>query len=186
MRQTRQARQASNLYLKMDPVRQSLLRATAGQCGRDSAHCSLQTVRDVATMDGPSFLAHDETSDASLYCVATLHRYGLPYDCAKSENQLLPEMCACYNAPLWDQSLTASRADRIFVWQSHLGRCGGDGRSHQAHDVVKLAMKLLVLTSGEPAGRAFPKESVLIEPPHPPSNGQISTGRHLCSGKWVT
>ena len=35
MRQTRQARQASNLYMKMDPVRQS----NASQCGRDSAHC---------------------------------------------------------------------------------------------------------------------------------------------------
>jgi hypothetical protein len=43
---------------------------------------------------------------------------------------------------------------------------GGDGRRHQAHDDVKFAMKRLVLTSNEPAGRAFPKESVLIEPPH--------------------
>jgi hypothetical protein len=62
----------------MDPVRQSLLRANAGQCGRDTAHCSLQTVRVVATMDGPSFLAHEETSEASLYCAATFYRYGLP------------------------------------------------------------------------------------------------------------
>jgi len=116
MRQTRQARQASNLYLKMDPVRQSLLRANACQCGRDSAHCSLQTVREVAAMNCPSSLTHDETSGASLFCVAILHRYGLPYDNAKLENQLLPETCACCNAPLWDPSQTASRADHIFVW----------------------------------------------------------------------
>ena len=114
-------------------------------------------MRDVATMDVPSFLAHDETSDASLYCAATLHRYGLPYDYAKLENQLRPETCACCNAPLWEPGLTASRADRIIVWQSHLGRCGGDGRRHQAHDVVQLAMKRLVLTSNEHAGRTFPK-----------------------------
>ncbi len=31
---------------------------------------------------------------------------------------------------------------------------------------MKLALKRLVLTSSEPAGRAFPMESVLIEPPH--------------------
>jgi hypothetical protein len=41
MKQTRHVRQASILFNKMDRVRQTLMRATAGQCGRDSAHCSL-------------------------------------------------------------------------------------------------------------------------------------------------
>ena len=39
MKQTRHVRQASSLFNKMDPVRQTLMRATAGQCGRDSTHC---------------------------------------------------------------------------------------------------------------------------------------------------
>ena len=66
MKQTRLARQASSLFKNMDHVRQTLLRANAGQCGRDSAHCFLKTVRAVATMDCPSALAHDETSEAFL------------------------------------------------------------------------------------------------------------------------
>ena len=49
MRQTRQARQAFNLFNRMDPVRQTLMRATSGQCGRDIAHCSLLKVKVVAT-----------------------------------------------------------------------------------------------------------------------------------------
>ena len=41
MKQTRHVRQASSLFNKTDPVRQTLMRANAGHCGRDLAHCSL-------------------------------------------------------------------------------------------------------------------------------------------------
>jgi len=164
MRQTRHVKQATDLLKSMDPIRQTLLRANAGQCGRDSAHCSLQIVRSVATMDCPAALAHTETSEASLYCAATLHRFGLPLDYAKLENYSLPETCSCCNAPLWDLDMHSSRANRIFTWQTHLGRCGGDGRRHQAHEAVKLAMQRLVLSCPDPAGCAFPKASILIEP----------------------
>ena len=151
----------------MDQVRQTLLRANVGHCGRDTAHCSLKTLRAVATMDYPAPLAHHESSDASLSCASTLHRYGLSYDFAKLETQALPETFACYNAPLWDPGLHASRADRIFVWQCHLGRCGGDGRRLHAHEAVKLAiMKRLVLSCLDPDGCAFSKDSILIEFPH--------------------
>ena len=34
---------SSIIFNKMDPTRQTLMRATAGHCGRDSAHCSLLT-----------------------------------------------------------------------------------------------------------------------------------------------
>ena len=91
MKQTRHVRQASNLFNKMDPVRQTLLRAIAGQYGRDSAHCSLSTIRVVATMDCPSALAHDEILDASLLCAATLHIFVLPHDYARLENHSLPK-----------------------------------------------------------------------------------------------
>jgi hypothetical protein len=50
MKQTRHVRPAFNIFNKMDPVRQTLMRATAGQYGRHNAHCSLYTVKDVATM----------------------------------------------------------------------------------------------------------------------------------------
>jgi hypothetical protein len=77
MRQTRQARQASNLFKSMDPVRQTLMRATSGQCGRDTAHCSVNKVKAVATMECPAALPHAETSEASPYFTTTLHIYGL-------------------------------------------------------------------------------------------------------------
>jgi hypothetical protein len=166
MRQTRHVKQATELLKSMDPIRQTLLRANAGQCGRDAAHCSLQVVRAVATMDCPAALAHTETSEASLYCAATLHRFGLPVDFAKLDKYSLPETCSCCNVPLWDPGMQASRADRIFIWQSHMGRCGGDGRRHQAHEAVKLAMQRVVLSCPDPAGCAFPKASILIEPAH--------------------
>jgi hypothetical protein len=41
----------------------------------------------------------------------------------------------------------------------------GDGRRHQAHEAVKLAMKRFVLSCSDPAGRDFPKESILTKPP---------------------
>jgi hypothetical protein len=47
-----------------------------------------------------------------------------------------------------------------------MGRCGGDGRRLQAHEVMKMALKTLVLTNHKPGGAAFPASSVLIEPPH--------------------
>ena len=146
MRQTRHVKQVSDLLKSMDPIRQTLLRANVGQCGRDSAHCSLQVVRAVATMDCPAALAHTKTSEASLYCTATLNRFGLPVDYAKLENYSLPETCSCCNVPLWDLGMQSTRADRIFIWQTHSGRCGVDGRRHKAHEAVKLAMQRLVLS----------------------------------------
>jgi len=66
---------------------------------------------------------------------------------------------------LFGSSSFATRADMIFIWQSHLGICVG-GRRDQTHEAVKLAMKRLILSNSDPDGCAFPKESVLIEPPH--------------------
>ena len=115
MKQTRHVKKASNLLKSMDPIRRTLLRASAGQCGRDSAHSYLQTVRVISTMDCPAALAHTETSEASLYCAATLHRFGFPIDYAKLKDFTLPETCSCCSAPLWDPGMQATRADRIFV-----------------------------------------------------------------------
>ena len=105
MKQTRHVRQASSLFNKMDPVRHPLIRATAGQRGRDLAHCSVSTIKAVATMDCPSSLSLEGRSNASLLCAATLHRYGLPHDFARMEDHTLPETCHCCHAPLWDPDL---------------------------------------------------------------------------------
>jgi len=125
MKQTRHVRHASSLFNKMDPVRHTRMRAIAGQCGRDSRHCSLPTIKAVATMDCPSSLSLEGTFDTFLFCAATLHRYGLPRDFARMENHTLPETCHCCQALLWDPDLALPRCGRIFVWQCHMGRCGG-------------------------------------------------------------
>ncbi len=39
LKQARHAKQARELFLSMDPIRQTLMRASSGQCGMDSAHC---------------------------------------------------------------------------------------------------------------------------------------------------
>jgi hypothetical protein len=77
MKQIRQARHAFVLYNNMDPVRHTLLRASAGQCVRDTAYCLLKTIRAVATMNCPTALAHHKSYDASLSSTSTLHSYGL-------------------------------------------------------------------------------------------------------------
>ncbi len=59
-----------------------------------------------------------------------------------------------------------SRCGRIFVWQCHMGRCGGDGRRMHVHEAMKLTVKRFVLSCPDPVGCGFPSASVLIEPRH--------------------
>ena len=47
-----------------------------------------------------------------------------------------------------------------------LEKMWGGGRRLQAHDVIKRALKELVLSNPAPGGVVFPASSVLIEPPH--------------------
>jgi hypothetical protein len=90
-----------------------------------------------------------------------------PYNFAKLDTHVLLDICACCNTPLRDPGFHAPLANRILVWQRHLGsRCGGDDRRLHAHEAVKLTMKRLVLSCLDPAGCAFPKISVMLEPPH--------------------
>jgi hypothetical protein len=164
LKQARHVRQALDIFETMNPIQQSLMRASAGQCGTDSAHCSSSTVREVALMDCPGSMSHAGISEGVLFCTSMLHRFGLPYDYAKLEDFTLPEMCPDCRAPLIDPNTHPPRHERIFTWQCHAGRCGGDGRRLYAHELYKLAMKRLVLTSSSPGGRVFPSSSVIIEP----------------------
>ena len=132
----------------------------------DSAHCSTSTVREVALMDCPGSMAHAEIGEGVLVCASMLHRFGLPYNYAKPEDFTLSESCPWCSAPLWDPSRHPSRSERIFTWQCHAGRCGGDGLRLYAHELYKLVVKRMVLTSPSPGGSVFPSSSVLIEPMH--------------------
>jgi len=50
-KQIRHAKQAHRVLSTLNPIKQTLLRATAGQCGLDSAHCHSVTVKDVDKPD---------------------------------------------------------------------------------------------------------------------------------------
>jgi hypothetical protein len=52
--------------------------------------------------------------------------------------------------------------DKLFALQSHLGRCGGDGRRLPALEVVIRALRDLVLCNPNPGGASFPASSILI------------------------
>jgi hypothetical protein len=73
-------------------------------------------VEAVAKMDRPTSLAHEDSSEATLYCAATLHRFGLPFDYARLSKVLLPEVCPCCFVPLGDKTMGVDVADNIFAW----------------------------------------------------------------------
>jgi len=100
IKQARHIRQASEVFLSMNAVKQALMRALACQCGTDSAHCSTATVKEVARMDCSGSMAHAEISENILFTTSMLHRFGLPYNYARLEDFLLPESCPCCYAPL--------------------------------------------------------------------------------------
>jgi hypothetical protein len=131
----------------MDAVKLALMRASACRCGSDSAHCSSDTVQEVSRMDCPGSLAHAALSKGVIFTASMLHRFGLLYNYAKLEDFVLPKSCPCCSAPLWEPGLHPSRSDRIFTWQCHAKRCGGDGRRLQAHEISNMDVKRLVLTS---------------------------------------
>ena len=134
----------------------------------DSAFCTMDTVTKVAGLDRPGRKNHGEDSrEATLFCAATLHRFGLHVDFGRLNADTLPEMCSCCKAPLWNSAIPgASRMDTLFAWQCHMDRCGGDGKRLQAHEAVKRTVKNLVLSNVNPRGAAFPISSILIEPSH--------------------
>jgi hypothetical protein len=160
IKQVRHAKKAHRVLSTINPVKHALLRATAGQCGTDSASCTMDTVREVAGLDRLGRGNHGEDSrKASLFCAATLRRFGMPLDFARLNAETLPEMCSCCKAPLWDSAIPGSRLDKIVAWQCHLGRCGGDGRQLQANEAVKRAMTDRVLSNVNPEERYSPLQA---------------------------
>ena len=119
-------------------------------------------------MDHPRNYELQEVSESTLFNAATLQRFGLPYDFDSLSSTTLPELCPCCRAPLVDLSIYVPIPlhTRIFLWQAHMGRCGGDGRRLQAHEIVKMTIKKLVLGCPDPGGVAVPPANMIIEPPH--------------------
>ena len=125
IKHARNVLKALEVFEAMDPLHQTLMRASTGQRGTDSEHCSTITVRDVARMDCLGSIDHVEISEGVIFCASMLHQLGLPYDYVKLEDFTLLESCPCCSAPLWDPSRHPTRLERIFTWQCHAGRCGG-------------------------------------------------------------
>ena len=137
-------------------MQRALMLSKAGQCGLDSAKAGLPEVVAVATTDCPSGYEHMDLSESALYSTATPNLHGLPYDFASLQSLVPPFCCPICNAASTDPLQPEPLHMRLFTWQSHLGRCGGDGRCLQAHDIVKLFLKRLALSNADPGGVAVP------------------------------
>ena len=92
------AKQAYSVFNKLGTMKQALMRVTAGECGRDSAHCARATVEAVARMDRPGPLAHDDSNEATLLCAPTLH------------NSVSPTTTPDYPAATWQKSAPVARS----------------------------------------------------------------------------
>ena len=99
IKELRHAKQAHRLIVIINPDKQTHLPVTAGQCGMDSAHCHSAIVKEVVKLDRTGGM-EGRSREATLFCAATLHGFGLPVDYAKMKSETIPESCACCKAPL--------------------------------------------------------------------------------------
>ena len=166
LRQSRHVRQASEVFEKYDRIRQALMHGRAGQAGLDTAALTKDDVELVATMDRPSFMRMDDLDDSALYGVSTLQRFGLPFGGSVSEVDTLPHICPCCRTILFSLDDDVPKHERLFTWQHHQGRCPGDGRVAQAHDIAKLAVKRLAFCNPDPGGKLCPDTQLEVEPRH--------------------
>ena len=137
--------------------------ARAGQCGVDTARAGCLEVQAVATMDCPKAYEHLDISESVLYSASTLHLHGLPFDYDALRVERPPDECHVCRTALVDHQRPTSLHDRLFTWQSHMARCGGDGRRTHAHEMAKLAVKRLALCNPDPGGVAIPPNQLIIE-----------------------
>ena len=121
-------RQAYEVWMDGSTVQRSLILSRAGQSGMDTTKVGLQEVEAVATMDRHANYEHVDMGEASLYNAATLNLHGLPYDYASLRSCDPPLRCPTCNVALSGHLQHEPTHVRMFTWQSHLGRCGGDGR----------------------------------------------------------
>jgi hypothetical protein len=120
--------QAHKVWTDGSTVQRAVMLSRAGQCGLDKAKVGLNEVQAVATTDRCANYEHVDLGEASLYNAATLNLHGLPYDYASLQSCDPPLRCPTCNVALTSPLQQEPMHVRMFTWQSHLGRCGGDGR----------------------------------------------------------
>jgi hypothetical protein len=104
----------------------------------EKARVDQAIVQDVATMERPANYGQLDLNESTLYTASTLNLHGLPYDYDSLTIIDPPSCCPTCNATLSEPLIHEPLHTRLHTWQSHLGRCGGDGRCLQAHEDVKL------------------------------------------------
>ena len=117
-------------------VQRALMLSRAGLCGIDTKKASLAEVHALVTMDRPEKSSHLDLSESMLHSASTLHLHGMPFDYDALRYVKPHDACLVCNIALVDPLLHEPLHKRLFSWQSHMGRCGGDGRRTQAHEVV--------------------------------------------------
>jgi hypothetical protein len=123
-------------------------------------------VEAVATIDRPEKYSHLDINEFTLYSAFTFHLHGLPCDYASLWLVDPPgAFPVCYTS-LTNPLRHAPLHKRLFSWQSRMGRCGGDGRRNQGHEVVNLAVKRLALYNQDPGGMAIPPKHPILETKH--------------------
>jgi len=163
---SRHVRQAYAVWKDGAIMQRALMLSRAGQCGLNTAKAGLPEVVDVANMDRTSGYEHMDLNESTLYSASTLNLYGLPYDFASLQSLVPPSRCLICYAVLTGSMQPEPLHMRLFTSQSHLGRCRGDGRCFQAHEIVKLSLKRLALSNADPGGVAIPSGQLLIEQRH--------------------
>ena len=128
----------------------------AGECGIGTVKTTYHDVEAVASTDRSANYSHMNLGESILYSVATLQLHGLPYDYDSSASLDPPTSCPVCNDALRDPLRQDTLHTRVFTWQSHMGRCGGDGKCTQSHEVAKLATKRMALCNPDPGGIAVP------------------------------
>ena len=161
----------------------SLMLSSAGQCGLDTANASLDVVEEVATMDRPEKYTHLDMSESALYSASTLHLHGLFFDYAALQSVDPPDACPIFHIALTDLLRPENLRARLFSWQTHMGRCGGDGRCNQAHEVVKMAVKRLALCNPDPGGIAIPPCQLILETKHMRSDSSRPGDLYALAGR---
>jgi len=166
LKQSRHMRHAHEVWKEGTLIQRALMLSREGQCGIDTAKTNATDVIPVATMDRPDGYSHMYLSEFTLYSASVLNFYGSTHYFAALKSVGPPYSCPTFNAMLVDPLHPEPLLKQIFTWRSHLGRCGGDGRCMQAHEIVKLSLKRLTLSNSNPGGVAFPSNQLLIEPRH--------------------
>jgi hypothetical protein len=163
LKQSRHIKQTHAVWIARSVTQRALMRSRSGQCGLDTTKATLTDVQVVATMDRPERYSHLDLSDSTLYSASTLLLHGLSFDYDALRSVVPPDMCPICSTALREPLRLAPLQERMFSWQTHMGRCGGDGRRTHVHEVVKLTVKRLALCNPDLGGIAIPPNQLILE-----------------------